>query len=52
MDEEIEFAVEVSVENEESYQPTHYLKKKLAEEVSEGITRLQRTRKVPERLGF
>ena len=27
-DEEIEFVVEVSVDNEESYQPTHYLKKK------------------------
>ena len=52
LDEELEFAVEVSVDNEESYQPTHYLKRKLAEEVPEVVTRPQRTRKVPERLGF
>ena len=28
-DEELEFAVEVSVDNEKSYQPTHYFKKKM-----------------------
>ena len=51
-DDELEFAVEVSIDNEESYQPTHYFKKKLISEGSEVSTRPQRTRKAPVRLGY
>ena len=48
-DDELEYAVEVSIDNEESYQPTHYFKKKLISERSEVSTRPQGARKAPVR---
>ena len=49
---ELEFVVEVSINNEESYQLTQYFKKKQIAEGSEASTRPQRARKVPVRQGY
>ena len=51
-DDDPEFAVEVTVENDEEYQPNYYFRRKMEQYKTEVSTRPQRTRKVPERLGY
>ena len=49
---EPEFAVEVTAENDEEYQSNFYFRRKMEQGETEISTRPQRTRKVPERLGY
>ena len=51
-EEDPEFAVEITVENDGDYQPNYYLKKRLAEDPVEKIARPQRNRKKPDRLTY
>ena len=51
-EEDPEFAVEVTVENDKDYQPNYYFKKKLAEAPVEKSPRSIRNRKKPERLNY
>ena len=47
-----EFAVEVTVENDKDYQSNYYFKKKLTEAPVEKSSRPKRNRKKPERLTY
>ena len=51
-DEEPEFALEVSIDKEEEYQPTYHFKRKAAELEDEHSVRPQQTRRAPERMGY
>ena len=51
-EEDPEFAVEVTVENDEDYQPNYYFQKKLAAAPVEKSPRPQRNRRKPDRLTY
>ena len=51
-DEKPDFALEVSIDQEEEYQPTYYFKRKAADPEVEPKARPQRTRKASERFGY
>ena len=51
-EEDPKFVAEVTVENDEDYQPNYYFKKKLAEAPVERSSRPQRNRWKPERLTY
>ena len=51
-DEDFGFALEVSIVQEDEFQTTYHFKRKAAELEIEHRERLQRTRRVPERLSY